>query len=128
MYSYIYQATDKNYVILHALDGYDEISLTGDFKMIDRKSEKVLAPDQIGFHTIKQEDIHGGESVTDAAKIFVDILSGKATSAQNNVVVANSGMAIYCANKNTSIEDAMQTAQDSLSSGKALEALKKLIE
>ena len=96
--------------------------------MIDRKSEKVLAPDQIGFHTIKQEDIHGGESVTDAAKIFVDILSGKATSAQNNVVVANSGMAIYCANKNTSIEDAMQTAQDSLSSGKALEALKKLIE
>ena len=117
MYSYIYQATDKNYVILHALDGYDEISLTGDFKMIDRKSEKVLAPDQIGFHTIKQEDIHGGESVTDAAKIFVDILSGKATSAQNNVVVANSGMAIYCANKNTSIEDAMQTSQDSLSSG-----------
>ncbi|NQY67524.1 MAG: anthranilate phosphoribosyltransferase [Flavobacteriales bacterium] len=127
MYNYLYQDIDRNYVILHALDGYDEISLTGDFKMIDRNRERVLSPSDLGMKKITQEEIHGGGTVEGAAKIFMSILEGKGTEAQNNAVIANSGMGIYCAKKNTSIEDALGYAKESLESGKALGALKKLM-
>lgn len=125
MYGYLYQNTDKNFTVLHALDGYDEISLTGNTKTISRLSENMLKPEDFGIQQIKQSDIVGGDTVEASAKIFVDILSGKGTDPQNNVVCANAGIAIATV-QNITPKEGFLMAQESLRSGKALEALKKL--
>ncbi|WKB82065.1 anthranilate phosphoribosyltransferase [Cellulophaga lytica] len=125
MYGYLYQNTDKNFTVLHALDGYDEISLTGNTKTISRLSESMLKPEDFGVQQIKQSDIVGGDTVEASAKIFVDILSGKGTDPQNNVVCANAGIAIATV-QNITPKEGFLMAQESLRSGKGLEALKKL--
>ncbi len=127
LYGYLFQKTDKHFVILHALDGYDEISLTGGFKKISNGNESIINPEDLGFETIKQEQIHGGETVEESAKIFETILKGEGSLAQNNVVIANAAMAIQCG-KGVSIEDALGMAKESLESGKALRTFKKIIE
>lgn len=128
LYGYLYQKTDKSFVILHALDGYDEISLTGNFKMITNSGEQVLTPKQLGFSTVKPEELFGGDTVESAAKIFENVLKNKGTEAQANAVLANAGMALYCADQSQSYEEAIAKADESLKSGKALAAFKKLIE
>ncbi|PKB43427.1 anthranilate phosphoribosyltransferase [Cellulophaga sp. RHA19] len=125
MYGYLYQNTDKNFTVLHALDGYDEISLTGNTKTISRLSENMLKPEDFGVQQVKQSDIVGGDTVEASAKIFVDILSGKGTDPQNNVVCANAGIAIATV-QNITPKEGFLMAQESLRSGKGLEALKKL--
>jgi len=89
MYGYLYQNTDKNFTVLHALDGYDEISLTGATKTISNNSEGILKPNDFGVNQVQQSQITGGDSVEESAKIFMDILEGKGSEAQNNVVCAN---------------------------------------
>ena len=125
MYSYLYQNTDKNFTILHALDGYDEISLTGDTKAITNHTETMLSPEDFGVPQITQEEIFGGNTVEDSAKIFMEVISGKGTIAQNNVVCANAGMAIATV-KNLQPKAGFDLAKESLLSGKGLNALKKL--
>jgi anthranilate phosphoribosyltransferase len=125
MYGYLYQNTDKNFTVLHALDGYDEISLTGATKTISNKSEGILHPEDFGVSRIKQAQIIGGETVEDSAKIFMNILEGKGTEAQNNVVCANAGIAIATVN-GASPKEGFESAKESLLSGKGLKALKKL--
>lgn len=127
MYGYLYQSTDKNYTILHALDGYDEISLTGATKAIRNNSEEMLTPEDFGVSTHSQQAIYGGNSVASAAKIFTDILEGKGTDPQNNVVCANAGMAIATV-KGLNAKEGFEIAKESLHSGKALNVLKKLQE
>lgn len=126
IYNYLLQQTDKNFTIIHSLDGYDEISLTGDTKVITNAGEKVMTPEMLGKRTVKAEDIHGGSSVEEAAKIFLTILKGEGTWSQNAVVLANSAMALQCTGKYDSYETCYQLAVDSLESGKALKVLEKL--
>ncbi|MFL1895919.1 anthranilate phosphoribosyltransferase [Aquimarina sp. 2-A2] len=125
MYGYLYQNTDKNYTIVHALDGYDEISLTGDTKIISNHSEGMLRPQDFGITALSQEEISGGNSIQDAATIFMNVLSGKGTQAQNNVVCANAGMAIATVENLTPLQG-FEKAKESLLSGKGLEVLKKV--
>ncbi|MBD0779792.1 anthranilate phosphoribosyltransferase [Maribacter sp. ANRC-HE7] len=125
MYGYLYQNTDKNFTVLHALDGYDEISLTGATKTISNRSEGMLEPSDFGVKAVKQEQIVGGDSIEQSAKIFIDILEGKGTEAQNNVVCANAGIAIATVN-GVSPKEGFENAMESLLSGKGLKALKKL--
>ncbi|TVZ27427.1 anthranilate phosphoribosyltransferase [Gillisia sp. Hel_I_86] len=127
MYGYLYQNTDKNFTILHALDGYDEISLTGATKTISNATEGMLHPSDFGVEALKASEISGGSSIENSAKIFVDVLKGKGTLPQNNVVCANAGMAIATSTGCTPMEG-FTKAQESLNSGKALIALKKLQE
>ncbi|SEL78174.1 anthranilate phosphoribosyltransferase [Aquimarina amphilecti] len=127
MYGYLYQNTDKNFTIIHALDGYDEISLTGSTKTISNKTEGMLTPEDFGVKTLKMEEIVGGDSIEESAAIFMNILSGKGTEAQNNVVSANAGMAIATV-QNLSPIQGFEKAKESLLSGKGLEALKKVQE
>jgi anthranilate phosphoribosyltransferase len=127
MYGYLYQNSDKNYTILHALDGYDEISLTGKTKAIRNHSEALLEPKDFGVKAHLQEAIYGGDTVAAAAKIFVDILDGNGTEAQNNVVCANAGMAIATVKAISPLEG-FQYAKESLESGRAKNALKTIIE
>ncbi|MCR9250939.1 MAG: anthranilate phosphoribosyltransferase [bacterium] len=127
LYGYLYQKTDKNFVILHSLDGYDEVSLTGGFKMIANNSEQILYPGDIGLSTVKAEELSGGTTIEDSAKIFVNVLSGNGTEAQKNAVLANAGLAIYCGKQLDSIEEGIAQARESLESGKAFEKFKKLV-
>jgi len=128
LYNYIYQQTDKLYTILYSLDGYDEISLTSEFKLISNGEEELLSPEKAGFRTLKPEEIRGGKSVEESARIFKDILEGKGTSAQESAVTANAGAALRILNREMSLEDCCNIARESLAGGKALRQLKKLLE
>ncbi len=125
MYAYLYQDTNVNYSILHALDGYDEISLTGDAKMISRNTESIINPADFQLSKLQFKDIKGGETIEQSAAIFMNIISGNGTEAQQNVVCANASLAIATV-ENSSIIDAFAKAKESLQSGKALEKLKKI--
>ncbi|GGW22840.1 anthranilate phosphoribosyltransferase [Arenibacter certesii] len=125
MYGYLYQKTDKNFTILHALDGYDEISLTCNTKTITNTTETMLKPADFGVDMISPSEIVGGDSIEDSAQVFMDVLSGKGTSAQNNVVCANAGIAIATV-KRISPKEGFELAKESLISGKGLQVLKKL--
>ncbi|RBL88588.1 anthranilate phosphoribosyltransferase [Chitinophaga flava] len=128
VYNYLFQQTDKKYVIVHSLDGYDEISLTADTKIITNAGEQDMTPEQLGKRKVHPEDIYGGNTVEEAAKIFMKILKGEGTWAQNSVVMANAAMGLYSLDKYNSYEDAFAAAVESLESGNALKAFKKLIE
>jgi len=127
MYSYLYQNTDKNYSIVHALDGYDEISLTSAAKIVNNQSEQVLNASDFGVSELMQRDIYGGDSVASSAEIFYKVLDGLGTEAQNNVVCANAALAISTVN-NTSVIDSFQMAKESLISGKAKQSFKTLVD
>lgn len=127
LYGYLYQETDKNYAVVHALDGYDEISLTGKTKVISNTSETLFEPYELGLDSVEQSAIFGGNTVEEAAKLFIKIINGNGSKAQNNVVCANAGLAIATA-KQISHKEGFQLAKESLMSGKGKEALDKLIE
>ena len=127
MYAYLYQNTDVNFNILHSLDGYDEISLTGSTKSISKTKETLFNAEDFGLQNLNQNDIQGGKTIDESAQMFINILSGKGTEAQNNVVCANAGMAIATVN-NLDIKHGFELAKESLLAGKGLEKLKKLQE
>lgn len=127
LYSYLYQQTDKSYIIIHSLDGYDEVSLTGNFRIISKREEVELGPGDLGLNTLRQEELYGGDTVQESAKIFENILKGIGTKAQNQVVLANSALALYCANPNGSLKESLASAEESLKSGAALKAFEKLV-
>jgi anthranilate phosphoribosyltransferase len=127
IYNYLLQQSGKAFTIIHGLDGYDEISLTNDTKVITNEGERVMKPEQLGKRMVSASDIHGGNSVEESAKIFVKILKGDGSWAQNAVVFANAAMALHCTGAYTSYNDAYTAAVESLESGKAYQSLQKLV-
>lgn len=127
LYAYIYQKTDKQFSIIHALDGYDEVSLTGDYKIITNLAEQIIGIKELGFAPIDPKEIRGGETVEEAAKIFKLILKGEGNDIQNNVVLANAAIAINTIEQEASFGDCYYKAEESLLSGKALSKFKTLI-
>ncbi|MEL6251750.1 MAG: anthranilate phosphoribosyltransferase [Bacteroidota bacterium] len=127
LYGYLYQKTDKNFVILHSLDGYDEISLTADTKYLSNDGDNLVSPEMMGLNRWQAEDLHGGDTVKESARIFMNVLENQATEPQKQVVIANAAMAIHCS-KGMSISDSVAAARESLESNKALESFKKFIE
>ena len=127
LYGYLYQNTNKNYAILHDLAGYDEISLTGNAKVITNSEDRIFTPADLQIKALSQNEIKGGLTVKDSAKVFMDILKGNGTDAQNNVVCANAGLAIATVN-NISHLEGFALAERSLKGKKALSSFTKLIE
>jgi anthranilate phosphoribosyltransferase len=127
IYNYLLQLTGKSFTIIHGLDGYDEISLTNDTKVITNNGERIMTPEQLGKRMVTAQDIHGGNSVEEAAKIFTTILKGEGTWAQNAVVLANAAMALNCTGKYKNYDEAYNAAIESLESGHANQTLQKLI-
>ena len=125
LYGYLYQKNNKNFSILHALDGYDEITLTGPTKVISNATETMVTPQDFGLTAIDPSAIYGGNTVAEAATIFMDILEGNGSVPQNNVVCANAAMAIATV-KGCTIQEGFDQAQLSLQSKKALASLKTL--
>lgn len=127
LYAYLYQQTSKQFMIVHTLDGYDEISLTGAFKLITNRTEQLLQPTALGFDRLDARALSGGETPEDAARIFMNVLNNEATSAQKQAVLANSAMALRAAGRANTNEEAVAIARESLDSGRALASFKQLM-
>ncbi|HVZ25182.1 MAG TPA: anthranilate phosphoribosyltransferase [Sediminibacterium sp.] len=127
IYNYLLQQTGKAFSIIHSLDGYDEISLTNDTKVITNKGEAVMTAEQLGKRTVTAADIYGGNTVEEAARIFQRIIKGEGTWAQNAVVLANAAMALFCTGQYADYDNAYLAAVESLESGKAYKSLQTLI-
>ena len=128
IYNYLLQQSGNSFTIIHGLDGYDEISLTNDTKVITNEGEKIMSAEMLGKRTVSPIDLHGGNSVEEAAKIFIKVLKGEGSWAQNAVVIANAAMALYSTGQYKVYEDAYNAAVASLEEGKALAVLNKLLE
>ncbi len=127
LYGYLYQNTDKRFSIVHSLDGYDEVSLTSEFKLISNNHESLVSPADLSLNQVEQESLYGGETIEDSAKIFVDVLENDGTEAQAAAVVANAGLAVSTA-KEISIVEGIEEARNSLQSGKAKAAFQRFIK
>lgn len=128
LYTYTYQESKTRFAVVHTLDGYDEISLTGNFKVATIGNEKIYTPESLGFSRYQPADLDGGHTPEKAAKIFDNIMNNTATEAQKNVVIANSAFAIRVICLEKTIEECIAMAKESLESGRALATLKKFIE
>ncbi len=128
LYGYLYQNTNKQYSIIHALDGYDEISMTGDFKLINNQGENYYNMEELGFPPVSAQELTGGETIADAAHTFLSILNNQGTDVQNNVVLTNAAFAIKTFNPEKSFGDCFYEAEGSLMGGKALRSFQKLIK
>lgn len=127
IYNYLLQEAGGAFTIIHSLDGYDEISLTNDTKVITNEGERIMTPEQLGKRMVTAEDIYGGNTVEEAAKLFTKIIKGEGSWAQNAVVLANAAMALYCTGNYQQYEQAYEAAVESLESKRAYNTLEKLI-
>ena len=127
-YGYLYQNSNKDFVILHSVHGFDEVSLTGPIKVFYNGGEKMISPADMGLPVLSYEDIRGGTTIEESAKIFTAVLEGTATPAQLDAVVANAAMALFAANQREGLGAAVARAREALASGKAREAFRKLID
>lgn len=128
LYSEVYKNLDSDYYILHSLDGYDEISLTGDFRAVSKNEVKTYSPNDLLLSTVKPEELNGGKTLQDSATIFTNVLEGKATKPQEDAVLANAIFGIKCFYPEKSFEECLEIAKESIKSGRALNSLKKLID
>ncbi len=128
IYAYLYQATDKQYVILHSLDGYDEVSLTGPCKVITRETDRIYQPSDLQLPSYDPGELSGGGSVKEAMKIFMNVLENKASTARRDVVIANGGLGLQACYSEKSLEECLDMARESLESGLALKAFMTLME
>ncbi|NNE27309.1 MAG: anthranilate phosphoribosyltransferase [Saprospiraceae bacterium] len=126
-YKYIYENSDIHYQIVHSLDGYDEISLTSEAKVINTQEDKILHPEDFGYDYLQSSDLYGGHSLDDAADIFISILNGNGTDAQNAAVVSNAALGIQCFKPDRELSHCVDDARASLESGRAYDQLKKLV-
>ena len=128
LYGYLYQRSEADFAIVHSLDGYDEVSLTEGFKVIQKDQEKIFYPQELGFGTFQGIELHGGNTVEEAASIFLSILEGRGTEAQTQVVVANAALALYAGKKFKTLEESIGVAREMILSGKALDTFNKFVE
>lgn len=128
LYSYTFQENNTNFAVVHSLDGYDEISLTSEFKVAMPTNEKIYTPEELGFNRYKESDLYGGDTPEDAAKIFDNVLKGIATEAQKNVVIINAAFALQVMNPEKDMEECIGMARESLESGRALKVFNTFAE
>lgn len=127
IYAYLYQQSDIKYTILNALEGYDEISLTCDFKTFSADGEKINSIEALGFEKLNPSEIIGGSTVAESADIFMKVLNNEATTAQNNVVLANAAIAIKTIHPEKTFADCFYEAEEALLKGSALKSFKTLV-
>jgi anthranilate phosphoribosyltransferase len=127
IYTYMLQKSGSSFTIIHSLDGYDELSLTGDARVITYDGDRVMTPEQLGKRMVSPSDLYGGNNLEESAGIFLNILKGKGSWAQNAVVLANAAMALYGTGVYMDYDHAFEAAIESLESGRALSGLNTLI-
>ena len=129
LYQQVYQRIGIDYGIVTSIDGYDEISLTGDFKVTTNQYERIFRPQDLGFDVAKPEELVGGATELEAKEIFDAVLENRALPAQKNIVLANAAFGIPVLERGQkSIDECIQTARESIDSGAALRTFKKFVE
>ncbi|MCB0380155.1 MAG: anthranilate phosphoribosyltransferase [Flavobacteriales bacterium] len=128
LYHYLLQQDAKDYVVVHALDGYDEISLTSSVQYFSSTGEQLLEPSDFGLGINTQQQLYGGETLDDALVIFKKVIANEGTAVQTNAVLANAAAGIQCFENNKSLPECVAIAKEAIVSGKANQLLKKLIE
>lgn len=128
LYTNVFQKLGIGFAVVNNLDGYDEISLTDQFKVMTNRYETIYKPSELGFSLARQEELFGGNTPEEASRIFDDVLQNQATKAQTDCVLINASFAIQAMEPSKSIEDCVAAAKESLESGKALATFKKFIE
>ncbi len=128
LYSYTYQAAGTHHAVVHSLDGYDEISLTSDFKVATSLAEKIYTPESLGFARYEEHELFGGDTIEAAAQIFSSVLECRSTAAQRDVVVVNAAFAIQVRCPEKSIEECIAEARESLASGRAEATFRKFLQ
>lgn len=128
LYNNVYQKLGVDYGIVNSIDGYDEISLTGDFYVATNNSEKIHRPSDLGFSPTNPTQLVGGDTVDEAKEIFDSVLENRSTPDRKNVVLANAAFAIHVIDPSKNIDEALAAARESLESGRALQTLKKFVE
>lgn len=127
VYSYFLQAENKKFTVLHSLDGYDEVSLTSPVKLFSHKGETLVNFEDKGFKKVSQRHIAGGDTIEEAARIFLSVLENQSTPEQHSVVLANSALGISCIDESKTLDDSLAIAHEAIVSGKASGLFKKLI-
>ena len=127
LYHEVFKDSRQNYLIVNSLDGYDEVSLTGDARFVSNRTEDRLSPEDFGFKAVSQHELYGGDTVEAAATIFRNVLEGNGTQAQQNVVIANAALGIQCVYPEKPLIGCVEEASEALKSKKALGAFKKLM-
>lgn len=127
-YKNVYETLNVNYTVINSKDGYDEVSLTAPTRFARNEQEGYFTAKDFGFSPIKPKSIHGGNSVEEAARIFMDILKGKGSKEQNNVVAANAAIGINLVYPEKSMLECTELASESLKSGKALQKFNAVIQ
>lgn len=128
LYSSVYEKLGIGYGIVNSIDGYDEISLTGNFKVKTNTMEKIFRPADLGLPTIRPEELYGGATPDEAAEIFDSVLENRSTESRKNVVLANAAFAIKVIERDKDIAECLAIARESLESGRALTCLKTYVE
>ena len=129
LYNNVYQKIGIDYGIVNSIDGYDEISLTGDFKVTTNNYERIFKPSDLGFGITRPEELRAGADEKEAKEIFDNVLANTALPAQKNVVLANAAFGIQVLEKGKKdIEECVEIARESIDSGKALATFKKFVE
>lgn len=128
LYTNVHQRIGDNYGVITSYDGYDEVSLTSEFKMTTPRYERVYSPQDLGLSYVRPQDIYGGETAHEAMAIFDQVLEGTSTAAQRDVVLANAACAISIMEPQWSMQDCVEAARESLNSGKALAAFRRFVE
>jgi len=127
LYRYFLEDGKVDFALVHARDGYDEISLTGAFDIVTNEGVETFYPEDLAFQTIEPEELFGGESVADAAKQFLQILRGEAARAQNEVVIANATFALHLTQPKLDFAECKSRSEESLNSGAAFRSFQKIV-
>ena len=128
LYYYLYQQAGIDFSIVNSLDGYDEISLTSEFKVLTPVEETIYMPQQLGFTQALESDLYGGATIAEASAIFDRVLAGEATEAQTNAVIVNAAFAIRTIDPGLPVAEAVAQARESIISGNALDGFRKFVE
>jgi len=127
LYGNVYQKLGVDYGIVNSIDGYDEISLTGDFKVTTNHNERIFKPSDLGFTVADAANLRGGNTKEEASEIFDSVLENRAADDQKNVVMANAALGIQVIDGQKTMEECLAMARESIESGKALQVLKKFV-
>lgn len=121
----------KHSLVVHGDDGLDEFSISSGTTVCEINNGEItkynVTPESVGLKRAKKEDIVGGDAKENAA-VTLGILKGVITDAKRDIVLLNSGAALYVSGKAESIAEGVKLAQQTIDSGKALEKLNELIE
>jgi anthranilate phosphoribosyltransferase len=117
-------------MVVHGVEGLDEISLCGPTKVAELRDRQVkeymIEPEAMGLKRCRIEDLRGG-SAEESAVVVRSVLQGKKGIARD-VVLLNSGAALYVSGNASSVDEGMRLASESIDSGRAQQKLERLVE